>query len=223
MARFDLMNELQNFSSFFTSGKFTGILKTAGTVLIYLLILGVIYWYIIRPMLFNIKAIVFEKRASGSLIVTEERLRKIKRGDGEVFYIFYKSKDEIPPIEYGLISQANRKKPIVFLEKYADGSYSPIDVEAQQMGIQFKPVEIDIKNWAIDRIKVGDLKYDKHSLLKQYIIPAAIFIVCMVVCMILIITVLNKVGIISGSIGSVTASIDGLRGTIASVTPAAPP
>lgn len=94
-------------------------------------LVGVVAWWVWRYKLYNVKTIIFVKKANDKYKVFQDRGRIVRRGDNtEIFQLFRRKQIRIAPPkqEHILIGGAN---DFVFLIQYGPGVYDFIPVETK--------------------------------------------------------------------------------------------
>jgi hypothetical protein len=130
------------------------------------------------------KATILEKRANHYRI-THDRIRRVKKKDGEEYFQFWRSGEKIPSLDNSFVYPSNNDKGSeVLLYSENRGEYAPCKIGVEKTTITIKSKtgktkEIPIgsvstksesmKLWFVNRHKVAMARWKKESTLAKFI------------------------------------------------------
>lgn len=173
---------------------------------------------------YNIKAVIFSRRA-GSTKIIEDRAAYIKQRDGAWKYKLLRSRVVITPPEFDCLVSVKRKTMIFFYQAGIDEYYplSPIPTivnKAGQRVMEFKTDEKDVSLWTIEMMKAARNKFHQQTVWERYLPLAVVGMVGMISFLILYV-MLQQIGDIAGLLQ--TTAIAFKEGARAMSTTSPPP
>jgi hypothetical protein len=141
-----------------------------GQTLFAILVIGVIYWFFLRPMFYKIRVIILARRGGeGSVIVGYDKGKYGKDRNGiEKFNLLKRKQATIKYPEYKYIQPTERGAGTLFLFKFGENDYTPIDVSDTFVNSPFMAVDSDHRNLLAIEHRAVAQKYAKTSRWKEF-------------------------------------------------------
>lgn len=188
----DIAGYLPNFT-----GMLGGIVNIIKIVFYFLVVFVPVFFFIIRPFMFPIKAIIWEKRGD-SFVERIDRLKKSMKG-GDWKYVFMnRRKESIPLIDYSYIMPGSGffSKNIIYLVKLAERSYKPIKINPLgNPEVNYSVLDLDDANWLVSEVRAVNQKYQELSFWQKYQTMISTVMILGIILIIFIIMFRNLEGV----------------------------
>lgn len=165
-----------------------------------------IYYWIIS---FPVTAYIFHVRGGNIIQVTKDRMKKISRNRAEA-YVFRDPKKRgqaIASPKTNYLFMNKRGKPVLFLREDSSGNYNPID-KLDLNENKFTVEEKDTRFWFVLNQRLSFEAYKDKKWIDKYG-NYAIFMVCMIICFLMVILVIQKIDIVADALNSASSRFAG--------------
>ena len=131
--------------------KVIGILPGLGLIIVLLLGISLaVFFLYLKPKRYPLVAVLYELIHDAPIFAGIDRAGLRKDRDGFTEYkLLKRNKESIQPVDYEVMIPSKKGTNVIHLLKAGDNSWLPIDVSKIGNNLNFKPINITLKNWYV--------------------------------------------------------------------------